>query len=46
MSKMEAKFNEQDADKDGNVTKEEAQNYWDAKKAEWKAKKDSMPKSE
>jgi hypothetical protein len=39
------KFDAMDGDKDGGVTKEEIKAHYEAKKAEWKAKKEAMDKA-
>ncbi len=36
------RFDEMDGNKDGGLTKEEIKSHFDAKKAEWKAKRDSV----
>ncbi len=40
------RFDAMDADKNGSVTKEEIKAHHDAKKAEWKAKKDAKKAAE
>lgn len=39
---MKKKFTESDGNKDGKVTKEEAKAHYEAKRAEWKAKREAM----